>query len=461
MDKNIFTLNQYLAIEDNWLKNFINLKSLEVSKQDIENKELLIGDRKDTHYLEEQAQHGFSIDSNGIATVYIVGPITYNYSIYNMFFGWPSITALANDLQLLEESDEVKAILLILESPGGQASGMTEYTDALNACSKPVVSWGTMFASGAMFVATAADERYIEAMGTCGSIGVMYSQWRKDTDEIMIVSKNAPDKNADPESKNGLKAIKKVIDGLEATFLEKISEYTGISIGTITNSWGQGGMLSAQDALNVGMVTDIKSLNETYQILLNMTTKQTNNKTEDNKSEGNSNIENELLAEITKDLSVMAETNSALAASINTKFNELEVKIDTVTKLINDNNAVDEQKTAAEQARVESVGNLFALFTAEGVNQPRFNQLKAECLGSKDCDENTARQKILELKSTLSQNPNPDTSTPTSPPTNSSDWDKLAAKYKADGLDEYEVMARMADNHSDLHMEWLKTQGDK
>ena len=448
-------LNQYLAIEDNWLKNFVKLNPLEISNQDIENKELLIGNRKDTHSLEEQSQHGFSIDSNGIATVYIVGPITYNYSIYNMFFGWPSITALLNDLELLEESKEVQGIFLILESPGGQASGMTEYTDALNACSKPVVSWGTMFASGAMFIATACDEWYIEAMGTCGSIGVMYSQWRKGTDEIMIVSKNAPDKNADPDSENGLKAIKKVINGLEATFLEKISHYTGISVDTIIKDWGQGGMLSAQDATKVGMVTDIKSLNETYQILLDMTIKQEGNKIEDT-----GNFENQLMA-LVKDLSMVAEANSALMESIDAKFNKLEAKIDNVTKLVNDNNAAAEQETAAEQARVESVGNLFALFTAEGVNQPRFNQLKAECLGNKDCDENAARQKILELKSTLSQNPNPDTPLPISPPINSSEWDKLAAKYKADGLDEVDVMAKMADNHYDLHMEWLKTQGDK
>ena len=452
----MFMLNQYLAIEDNWLKNFVNLNPLEISNQDIENKELLIGNRKDTHSLEEQAQHGFSIDSNGIATVYIAGPITYNYSIYNMFFGWPSITALLNDLQSLEESEEVKGILLILESPGGQASGMTEYTDALNACSKPVVSWGTMFASGAMFIATACDERYIEAMGTCGSVGVMYSQWRKDTDEIMIVSKNAPDKNADPESENGLKAIKKVINGLEATFLERISKYTGTSVDTVIKDWGQGSMLSAQDAARVGMVNGIKSLNETYQILLDMSIKQQSNKTE-----GSGDTENELMTAIAKDLSVLAEANFTLMKSIDTKFKELEVKIDNVTKLINDNNAAAEQESAAEQARMESVGNLFALFTAEGINQPRFNQLKAECLGSKDCDENAARQKILELKSTLSQNPNPDTPNPTSPPTNSSDWDKLAAKYKADGLDEVDVMAKMADDHHDLHMEWLKTQGDK
>ena len=444
-------LNQYLAIEDNWLKNFVKLNPLEISNQDIENKELLIGNRKDTHSLEEQSQHGFSIDSNGIATVYIVGPITYNYSIYNMFFGWPSITALLNDLELLEESKEVNGILLILESPGGQASGMTEYTDALNDCSKPIVSWGTMFASGAMFIAAACDERYIEAMGTCGSIGVMYSQWRKGTDEIMIVSKNAPDKNADPDSENGLKAIKKAIDGLEATFLERISHYTGISVDTIIKGWGQGGMLSAQDALNVGMVTDIKSLNQTYQILLDMT-KETNNKPED------SAVDNTEMAE---SLSILAKTNSNLAGSIDVKLKTFEAKLDALTKLVNDNNAAAEQETAAEQARVESVGNLFALFTAEGVNQPRFNQLKAECLGNKTCDENAARQKILELKSTLSQNPNPDTPLPISPPINSSEWDKLAAKYKADGLDEVDVMAKMADNHYDLHMEWLKTQGDK
>jgi ClpP class serine protease len=453
MDKNMLMLNQYLAIEDNWLKNFVKLNPLEISNQDIENKELLIGNRKDTHSLEEQSQHGFSIDSNGIATVYIVGPITYNYSIYNMFFGWPSITALLNDLELLEESKEVQGIFLILESPGGQASGMTEYTDALNACSKPVVSWGTMFASGAMFIATACDEWYIEAMGTCGSIGVMYSQWRKDTNEIMIVSKNAPDKNADPDSENGLKAIKKVIDGLEATFLEKISHYTGISVDTIIKDWGQGGMLSAQDASRVGMVNGIKSLNETYQILLDMTIKQEGNKIEDT-----GNFENQLMV-LAKDLSVVAEANSALTEFIVANFNKLEAKIDNVTKLVNANNAAAEQETAAEQARVESVGNLFALFTAEGVNQPRFNQLKAECLGNKDCDENAARQKILELKSTLSQNPNPDTPLPISPPINSNNglsaYKGKVDMYIKEGKTEIDAEEAVAINHPEIHQNYL------
>ena len=322
MDEKIFTINQYLAIETDWLQNFLKLDSLSISQLDLDKRELLIGNRTDTNYLEEQAQHGFSIDTEGIATVHISGPITYNYSIWNMFFGWPSVTALLNDLDLLEESKEVKGILLILDSPGGQASGMTELTDRLNTYSKPVISWGTFFASGAMFIATACQQSYIEAMGTCGSIGVMYSQWRKDANEITIVSKNAPNKNANPESKEGLEAILKVLDGLEATFLERISQYTGIPTDVIIKKWGQGGLLPAQDAKHVGMVTDIKSLNETYRILLNMTIKQTDNDSKVNEHDD---------AKISEKLALLAKTNSELAATIDTRINQLEAKVDDLT----------------------------------------------------------------------------------------------------------------------------------
>ncbi|MFQ5996627.1 MAG: S49 family peptidase [Dehalococcoidales bacterium] len=103
-----------------------------------------------------------------IATITISGPIlsqTYTDNILNM-------------LQYARDSNNVKGVVLRIDSPGGGASATEQiYLDVLRLRQqKPVVvSIGTMAASGGYYIAVASNFIYAEPTSQIGSIGAFVS----------------------------------------------------------------------------------------------------------------------------------------------------------------------------------------------------------------------------------------------------------------------------------------------
>lgn len=99
-----------------------------------------------------------------------VGIVRLNYDIF-------SVTAfeIGEQLAYARQDPGVKAVVLIINSPGGSAAYSEElYLDILNTREEiPVVaSVDLLAASGAYYMAAAADEIYAKPTSTIGSIGV-------------------------------------------------------------------------------------------------------------------------------------------------------------------------------------------------------------------------------------------------------------------------------------------------
>lgn len=78
------------------------------------------------------------------------------------------------DLMDFNEREEIRGILIRLESPGGSVGASQEIYEAVKALSKPAVfSMGNVAASGAYYIACAGPEIYANASTLTGSIGVI------------------------------------------------------------------------------------------------------------------------------------------------------------------------------------------------------------------------------------------------------------------------------------------------
>jgi protease-4 len=80
-------------------------------------------------------------------------------------------------LKRYEKDDDVKAIVLRVESPGGSVAPSQEIHDAvkrLKAKKKVVVSMGSLAASGGYYISAPADRIYAEPGTLTGSIGVIF-----------------------------------------------------------------------------------------------------------------------------------------------------------------------------------------------------------------------------------------------------------------------------------------------
>ena len=100
-----------------------------------------------------------------------VGLIRLSYEI-----GSESSRALTEQLAYARDTDAVRAVVLVINSPGGSAADSEElFLDVLNTRqSKPVVaSVDLLAASGAYYMAAAANEIYAKPTSFVGSIGVI------------------------------------------------------------------------------------------------------------------------------------------------------------------------------------------------------------------------------------------------------------------------------------------------
>src|SRR5690606_13893161 len=109
------------------------------------------------------------------ATIVIDGPIYRYADFFTSVSGGVTTEALARDLGIALADQSIGAILLMIDSPGGEATGINELADTIYAARsrKPIVAYIEGYgASAAYWIASAADLVVIDDTALVGSIGV-------------------------------------------------------------------------------------------------------------------------------------------------------------------------------------------------------------------------------------------------------------------------------------------------
>ena len=139
--KSLLSLGKYWAIEPD---TFNNLEAL-VSK--------------DAPVLENTRTVRIQ---NGVAIIPVSGVITGRMDFLTYILGGTALDILAKDFRTALENNDVRAIVLDFDSPGGIAVGPAEMADMIfNARgNKPIISYvGRNCCSAAYWLASAADKR--------------------------------------------------------------------------------------------------------------------------------------------------------------------------------------------------------------------------------------------------------------------------------------------------------------
>ncbi|MAG52968.1 MAG: signal peptide peptidase SppA [Nanoarchaeota archaeon] len=114
--------------------------------------------------------------TNGIAIVKVNGPIVINVGTNILGQGPSSSDTILENLKKAEENKGVKAIILEINSPGGTVIASKEIADKVKNIEKPTVAFiREVGASGAYWVASAADLIVADELSITGSIGVISS----------------------------------------------------------------------------------------------------------------------------------------------------------------------------------------------------------------------------------------------------------------------------------------------
>lgn len=207
---------------------------------------------------------------DGVAVVPVSGPIFRYANLFTEISGATSTGVLARDLQAALDNPYVRGIVLDINSPGGEVTGINELANVIyNARGKkPLVAYvGGTGASAAYWLASAADEIVIDETAVLGSIGVVMSYM--DTTErdsksgvrrVEIVSSRAPDKRLDPGTDEGRAKVQALLDALEDTFVSTVARNRNTTAERVVADFGQGGVRVGKDAIAAGMADRIGSL---------------------------------------------------------------------------------------------------------------------------------------------------------------------------------------------------------
>ncbi len=115
------------------------------------------------------------VKSGSLAIVRISGAIRINET--PSAWGAPDAEDIAKQLHRLSENDDVKAIVLRINSPGGTVAAVQEIQTEILRCKskgkKIIVSMGDVAASGGYYLASGGDRVFADSGTITGSIGVI------------------------------------------------------------------------------------------------------------------------------------------------------------------------------------------------------------------------------------------------------------------------------------------------
>lgn len=202
---------------------------------------------------------------DSVAIVSVVGPIM-RYDSW--WFRVASIATLAQDFRTALDDPAVRAILLNIDSPGGDVNGVNEFADMVFQArdQKLIVAYsGGMIASGAYWIGSAASEIVINGTTQAGSIGTVITvdqveDTRGGRRRYQIVSSQSPDKVIDVSQDAGRAKYQKLADDMAGIFVDAVARNRDISQATVLSDFGQGGLFIGQEAIASGMADRIGSM---------------------------------------------------------------------------------------------------------------------------------------------------------------------------------------------------------
>ena len=219
---------------------------------------------------------------DGVAIIPINGTIFKRGSFWSYLYGGTPLTFLNQVLTAAMDDTDVDAILLDIDSPGGQVSGTDAFSDLIYAAreKKPVVAFanGTM-ASAAYWIGSAADRVIVERTAQVGSIGVLYMHhdWSKyNADHGLNVTVIAAGKykaignNEEPLSDGARAVIQAELDQVYDLFIETVARNRDVSAGTVKTDMADGRIFIGQQAVDAGLADESGTFSNALSVAVEM-----------------------------------------------------------------------------------------------------------------------------------------------------------------------------------------------
>jgi protease IV len=180
-------------------------------------------------------------------------------------------TKFSRELRKLRQDENVKAVVLRVNSPGGSASASEVIQREIRLIKKVkpvIISMGTYAASGGYWIAAYGDRIFAEPTTITGSIGVFGIQFdvKKLANNVGITFDSVKTgKFADaltisrPKTPEELAVLQRMVDWIYSEFIAKVAEARGLAPERVEEI-AQGRVWSGTEAKNIGLVDELGGL---------------------------------------------------------------------------------------------------------------------------------------------------------------------------------------------------------
>lgn len=233
------------AITPDWLPRLVAIAE-RVSEESIDALETRLG---------RPLENARSVTLHGsTAVVPITGPLFRRANLFTRISGATSLDILARDIQTAIDDRAVKAIILDIDSPGGQTAGIADLGALIAGSDKPIHAFvDNLAASAGYWLASQARSITISPTAMLGSIGVVLSHRPQADGPLEIVSSVSPLKHATPETQEGRAEWQRIVDHIAAVFVGAVARGRRVDPEAVINNFGRGSLLVGEHALAAGM----------------------------------------------------------------------------------------------------------------------------------------------------------------------------------------------------------------
>lgn len=213
---------------------------------------------------------------NGVALIPVYGVLSQRMTMMSDLSGGTSYQSLTRSLHAALADDEVSAIVMEIDSPGGSVPGTMELAAeirSLRGGAKPIIAQvNSMAASAAYWIASQADEIVVTPSGRAGSIGVytvheeISAALEKAGVKRTYIS-STPEKvegnETEPMPEDALAFVQARVNESYQLFVAEVAEGRGVSTETVLADFGKGRVFGAKELLKRGMADTIATLDQT------------------------------------------------------------------------------------------------------------------------------------------------------------------------------------------------------
>lgn len=231
----------------------------------------------DDSFSEPDESRAFDV-VQGVAFIPVTGTLVHRSTSLRPYSGMLGYNAIAQNFMTALHDDNVRAIVLDCNSPGGEVSGCFDLVDLIYGARgpKPIVAiLDDMAYSACYAIASAADTVAVPRTGGVGSVGVIamhadFSVAIKDAGVKVTIfqygARKADGSEYFPLSKEARERFQADVDELGKLFVDTVARNRGITAAAVRAT--QATTFMGADGVRVGFADDVMSPAEAFQSLL-------------------------------------------------------------------------------------------------------------------------------------------------------------------------------------------------